>query len=86
VLKLDPAQEEALHIVSQLDRYFQKNAEDGHRQMQRVKSQAEQSKASTLVQSQYQIASMLENEGLKLLQERKFSRPRGSFIRQKMRI
>jgi len=83
VLKLDPAQEEALHIVSQLDRYFQKNAEDGHRQMQRVKSQAEQSKASTLVQSQYQIASMLENEGLKLLQERKFSAATGKFYQAK---
>ena len=83
VLKLDPAQGEALHMGSQLDRYLQKNAEDARRQMQRLKSRAEQSKASALVQGQYQIASLLENDALKLMQEKKFGAATGKFYQAK---
>jgi len=79
VLAVDGAEPEALRLMSQVDKYARRNAEDARKQMQQIKQQAGQAGAPSLVQNQYQIASVIENNATRLFESKKFGEATGKF-------
>ena len=79
VLAVDADNPEALRLMSQVDNYARKNAEDARKQMEQTKQQAGQAGALSLVQNQYQVASVIETEAARLFQSKKFGEATGKF-------
>lgn len=79
VLAVDGSHPEALRLMSTVDKYAERNAQDARKQMEQIKQQAGQAGAPSLVQNQYQIAGVIETEAARLFQSKKFGEATGKF-------